>query len=118
MKRIFLATVFSLAAFAGGLANAASIDINAREYVLIDFQTGAVLGAFAALLIIAITVYGLTVYGTSTAQTWAALTVVMARRSSPRMPTNVNARGSQAALRSVRRPSLMTETCSVFRSVT
>lgn len=45
MKRIFLATVFSLAAFAGGLANAASIDINAREYVLIDFQTGAVLGA-------------------------------------------------------------------------
>ncbi|WP_295242060.1 glycosyltransferase family 39 protein, partial [uncultured Brevundimonas sp.] len=40
--------------------------------------TGAVLGAFAALLIIGITVYGLTVYGTSTAQTWAALTVVMA----------------------------------------
>jgi hypothetical protein len=37
-----------------------------------------VLGAFAALLIIGITVYGLTVYGTSTAQTWAALTVVMA----------------------------------------
>ena len=44
--------------------------------------TGAVLGAFAALLIIGITVYGLTVYGTSTAQTWAALTVVMALAAS------------------------------------
>lgn len=39
---------------------------------------GAVLMVLAALLIVAITVYGLTVYGTSTAQTWAAITVVSA----------------------------------------
>ncbi len=45
MKRFLLATVFGFAALAAGSAFAASIDINAREYVLIDFQTGAVLGA-------------------------------------------------------------------------
>ena len=38
--------------------------------------TGAVLTVFAAVLVIGVAVYGLTVYGTSTAQTWAALTVV------------------------------------------
>jgi len=41
-------------------------------------RIGAGLSVFAALLICAITVYGLTVYGTSTAQTWAALTLVCA----------------------------------------
>jgi 4-amino-4-deoxy-L-arabinose transferase-like glycosyltransferase len=40
--------------------------------------TGAVLAAFAATLIIAITIYGLTEFGTSTAQTWATLTIVSA----------------------------------------
>jgi D-alanyl-D-alanine carboxypeptidase (penicillin-binding protein 5/6) len=45
MKRFLLATVFSFVAAAAGTAFAASIDINAREYVLIDFQTGSVLGA-------------------------------------------------------------------------
>lgn len=43
MKRIFLATVMSFLAF--GSAVAASIDINAREYILVDFQTGAILGS-------------------------------------------------------------------------
>lgn len=41
-------------------------------------RIGAGLGVWAALLICAITVYGLTVYGTSTAQTWAAITIVCA----------------------------------------
>jgi D-alanyl-D-alanine carboxypeptidase (penicillin-binding protein 5/6) len=45
MKRFLLATVFGFAAITAGAAFAASIDINAREYVLIDFQTGSVLGA-------------------------------------------------------------------------
>ncbi|MGE3334055.1 MAG: D-alanyl-D-alanine carboxypeptidase family protein [Rhodospirillaceae bacterium] len=45
MKRFLLATVFGFAAVTAGTAFAASIDINAREYVLIDFQTGAILGA-------------------------------------------------------------------------
>ncbi len=45
MKRFFLATVFSVAIFATVPAGAASIDINAREYVLVDFQTGTILGA-------------------------------------------------------------------------
>ncbi|MCA0201630.1 MAG: D-alanyl-D-alanine carboxypeptidase [Proteobacteria bacterium] len=45
MKRFLLATVFSLAALTTGTAFAAAIDINAREYVLIDYQTGSVLGA-------------------------------------------------------------------------
>ena len=40
--------------------------------------SGAVLAVFAAVLVIGVTIYGLTAYGTSTAQTWAALTVVMA----------------------------------------
>ncbi|PZT94587.1 MAG: 4-amino-4-deoxy-L-arabinose transferase [Brevundimonas sp.] len=39
--------------------------------------SGAVLAVFAAVLVIGVTIYGLTAYGTSTAQTWAALTVVM-----------------------------------------
>jgi len=38
--------------------------------------TGAGLAIFAALAIIAITLYGLTLFGTSTAQTWAALTIL------------------------------------------
>jgi D-alanyl-D-alanine carboxypeptidase (penicillin-binding protein 5/6) len=45
MKRFFLATVFGFVACAAVPAGGASMDINAREYVLIDFQTGAVLGA-------------------------------------------------------------------------
>ena len=48
----------------------------ARPIGKVSRITGAVLALFAALLIIGVTVYGLTVYGTSTAQTWAALTVV------------------------------------------
>ena len=44
----------------------------------ISRRIGAGLGVWAALLICAITVYGLTAYGTSTAQTWAALTIVFA----------------------------------------
>ncbi|MDZ4362743.1 glycosyltransferase family 39 protein [Brevundimonas sp.] len=40
--------------------------------------TGAVLAVFAATLIIGITLYGLTEFGTSTAQTWATLTIVSA----------------------------------------
>ncbi|MBJ7511466.1 glycosyltransferase family 39 protein [Brevundimonas sp.] len=47
----------------------------ARPIGKVSRITGAVLAVFAAVLICAITVYGLTVYGTSTAQTWAALTV-------------------------------------------
>ena len=41
-------------------------------------RVGAVLAVVAAVLICGITVYGLTAYGTSTAQTWATLTVVCA----------------------------------------
>jgi 4-amino-4-deoxy-L-arabinose transferase-like glycosyltransferase len=41
-------------------------------------RIGAGLGVWAAFLICGITVYGLTVYGTSTAQTWAAITIVCA----------------------------------------
>jgi len=39
---------------------------------------GAVLAVFAATLIIGITIYGLTEFGTSTAQTWATITIVSA----------------------------------------
>lgn len=39
---------------------------------------GACLAVFAAILISGITVYGLTAFGTSTAQTWATITVVCA----------------------------------------
>ena len=39
---------------------------------------GAGLGVLAAVMICAITLYGLSAFGTSTAQTWAALTVVTA----------------------------------------
>jgi 4-amino-4-deoxy-L-arabinose transferase-like glycosyltransferase len=39
-------------------------------------RTGAILTVFAGTLIIGITLYGLTEFGTSTAQTWAALTIV------------------------------------------
>lgn len=45
MKRFLLAGVLGLFAVAALPASAASIDINAREYVLVDFHTGAVLGA-------------------------------------------------------------------------
>ncbi|WP_125255191.1 ArnT family glycosyltransferase [Brevundimonas fluminis] len=41
-------------------------------------QAGAGLGALSALLIAAIAIYGLNQFGTSTAQTWAAVTVVTA----------------------------------------
>lgn len=41
-------------------------------------RIGAGLGLFAAMLICLITVYGLTEFGTSTAQTWATLTIVSA----------------------------------------
>ena len=40
--------------------------------------TGAGLAAFGAVVISGITVYGLTAFGTSTAQTWATITVVCA----------------------------------------
>ena len=40
--------------------------------------TGAGLAVFAAILVSGITVYGLTAFGTSTAQTWATITVVCA----------------------------------------
>jgi 4-amino-4-deoxy-L-arabinose transferase-like glycosyltransferase len=40
--------------------------------------SGAVLAVFAAVVISGITVYGLTAFGTSTAQTWATITVVCA----------------------------------------
>ncbi|MGE4064310.1 MAG: D-alanyl-D-alanine carboxypeptidase family protein [Rhodospirillaceae bacterium] len=45
MKRILLATAFGFAALTAVPAGGASIDINAREYILVDFHTGAVLGA-------------------------------------------------------------------------
>ena len=61
----------------GGLALLAAAAL-ARPIGKVSRITGAILAGFAAILIIGITVYGLTVYGTSTAQTWAALTVVMA----------------------------------------
>ncbi|WP_292020471.1 MULTISPECIES: glycosyltransferase family 39 protein, partial [unclassified Brevundimonas] len=61
----------------GGLALLAAAAL-ARPIGKVSRITGAALAVFAAILIIGITVYGLTVYGTSTAQTWAALTVVMA----------------------------------------
>lgn len=48
----------------------------ARPIGKVSRITGAVLAVFAAVLVIGITIYGLTVYGTSTAQTWAAVTVV------------------------------------------
>jgi len=48
MNRLLLTSALSLFLAAGAVhsaAKAASIDINAREYVLVDFQTGTVLGA-------------------------------------------------------------------------
>jgi D-alanyl-D-alanine carboxypeptidase (penicillin-binding protein 5/6) len=45
MKRFLLATVLGLSVATAGPAGAASMDINAREYVLVDFHTGSVLGA-------------------------------------------------------------------------
>jgi len=45
MKRFLFATVMSLAAAAAAPAFGASMDINAREYILLDFNTGSVLGA-------------------------------------------------------------------------
>src|SRR5688572_29105611 len=45
MKRFLLATVLGFSVAMAGPAGAASMDINAREYVLIDFHTGSVLGS-------------------------------------------------------------------------
>jgi len=42
---------------------------------VVSRRVGAVLTVFAGTLIIGITLYGLTEFGTSTAQTWAALTI-------------------------------------------
>lgn len=47
-----------------------------RPIGVISRRTGAVLTVFAGTLIIGITLYGLTEFGTSTAQTWATLTIV------------------------------------------
>ncbi len=47
-----------------------------RPIGAISRRVGAGLAVFAAVLISGITVYGLTAFGTSTAQTWATLTVV------------------------------------------
>ncbi|MDI1281056.1 glycosyltransferase family 39 protein [Brevundimonas sp.] len=47
-----------------------------RPIGVISRRTGAVLTVLAGTLIIGITLYGLTEFGTSTAQTWATLTIV------------------------------------------
>jgi 4-amino-4-deoxy-L-arabinose transferase-like glycosyltransferase len=47
-----------------------------RPIGVISRRVGAVLTVFAGILIIGITLYGLTEFGTSTAQTWATLTIV------------------------------------------
>lgn len=49
-----------------------------RPLGTISRRVGAGLAIWAAVLICGITVYGLTVYGTSTAQSWAAITIVCA----------------------------------------
>ena len=49
-----------------------------RPIGTISRRIGAGLSVWAAFLICGVTVYGLTVYGTSTAQTWAALTILCA----------------------------------------
>ena len=50
----------------------------ARPIGRVSRIAGAGLAVLAALAIIAVTVYGLTLFGTSTAQTWAALTILSA----------------------------------------
>ena len=47
-----------------------------RPIGVVSRRAGALLTVFAGTLIIGITLYGLTEFGTSTAQTWAALTIV------------------------------------------
>ncbi|HEX8470751.1 MAG TPA: glycosyltransferase family 39 protein, partial [Brevundimonas sp.] len=49
-----------------------------RPIGMISRRVGAGLAVIAAMAICAITVYGLTAFGTSTAQTWAAMTIVCA----------------------------------------
>ena len=49
-----------------------------RPIGTISRRVGALLALFAAVLVCGITVYGLTAFGTSTAQTWATITVVSA----------------------------------------
>ena len=49
-----------------------------RPIGTISRRVGAALAVFAAVLICGVTVYGLTVWGTSTAQTWATITIVCA----------------------------------------
>jgi len=61
----------------GGLAILAAAAV-VRPIGKVSRLTGAALSVFAAVLICGIAVYGLTAYGSSTAQTWATLTVVFA----------------------------------------
>lgn len=52
-----------------------------RPIGTVSRRVGAGLAVFAGVLVCGITVYGLTLYGTSTAQTWATLTIVFAALS-------------------------------------
>ncbi len=61
----------------GGLAILAAAAV-VRPIGKVSRLTGAALSVFAAVVICGIAVYGLTAYGSSTAQTWATLTVVFA----------------------------------------
>lgn len=61
----------------GALALLAAVALT-RPVGAISRRVGAVLGLVAAGLIVAITVYGVSNYATSTAQTWAAITMVSA----------------------------------------
>ena len=61
----------------GGLAILAAAAV-VQPIGKISRITGAGLSVFAAVLICGIAVYGLTAFGSSTAQTWAAMTVVFA----------------------------------------
>ena len=61
----------------GGLAILAAAAV-VHPIGTISRRTGAGLSVLAAVLICGIAVYGLTAYGSSTAQTWAAITVVCA----------------------------------------
>jgi 4-amino-4-deoxy-L-arabinose transferase-like glycosyltransferase len=61
----------------GALALLAALALS-RPIGKISSRLGAILGLVAAGLIVAITVYGVSNYATSTAQTWAAVTMVSA----------------------------------------
>ena len=61
----------------GGLALLAAAAL-VQPIGTLSRRVGAGLGLFAAVLICGVAVYGLTAFGSSTAQTWAALTVVFA----------------------------------------